>query len=149
MHALQFLVPLGWIETIGPMLPIAILTLAVGNIITRLLSHRTHKQQLEAGDDDAALSRYPPHVFTTNGLVILGLVFTLYRPTSGMILMIPVICVFITDFFEYESREVEARNDLEFERPKAGIAVSLLVLVYAAYYGLPFLYEPVLDALLA
>jgi hypothetical protein len=149
MHALQFLVPLGWIETIGPMLPIAILTLAVGNIITRLLSHRTHKQQLEAGDDDAALSRYPPHVFTTNGLVILGLVFTLYRPTSGMILMIPVIGVFITDFFEYESREVEARNDLEFERPKAGIAVSLLVLVYAAYYGLPFLYEPVLDALLA
>lgn len=148
MHALQFLVPLGWIETIGPMLPIAILTLAVGNIITRLLSHRTHKQQLEAGDD-AALSRYPPHVFTTNGLVILGLVFTLYRPTSGMILMIPVIGVFITDFFEYESREVEARNDLEFERPKAGIAVSLLVLVYAAYYGLPFLYEPVLDALLA
>ena len=66
-----------------------------------------------------------------------------------MILMIPVIGVFITDFFEYESREVEARNDLEFERPKAGIAVSLLVLVYAAYYGLPFLYEPVLDALLA
>ena len=147
MHALQFLVPLGWIETVGPLLPIAILTLAVGNIITRLLSHRKHKQQVEAGEE--GLDRYTPHVFTTTGLVILGLLFTIHRPTSGMILMLPLIGLFITDFFEFESREVEARNDLEFERPKAGIAVSLLVLVYAAYYGLPFLYQPVLDALLA
>jgi len=146
MYPLQFLVPLGWIETIGPMLPIAILTLAVGNIITRLLSHRTHRQQVEKADD--GLSRYPPHVFTTTGLVILGLLFTVYRPTSGMILMLPVIGVFITDFFEFESRAVEARNDMTFERPKAGIAISLLVLVYAAYYSLPFLYEPLLDALL-
>jgi len=147
MHALQFLVPLGWIETVGPLLPIAILTLAVGNIITRLLSHRKHKQQVEDGEE--GLDRYPPHVFTTTGLVILGMLFTVHRPTSGMILMLPLIGLFITDFFEFESREVEARNDLEFERPKAGIAVSLLVLVYAAYYGLPFLYQPVLDALLA
>ena len=148
MSPLQFLVPLGWIETIGPMLPIAILTLAVGNVITRLLSHRAQRQQVEnAGAEE--LSRYPPHVFSTTGLVILGLLFTIYRPTSGMILMVPVIGVFITDFFEFESREVEARNEMTFERPKAGIAVSLLVLVYAAYYSLPFLYEPVLDALLA
>ena len=147
MHALQFLVPLGWIETVGPLLPIAILTLAVGNIITRLLSHRKHKQQVEDGEE--GLDRYPPHVFTTTGLVILGLLFTVHRPTSGMILMLPLIGLFITDFFEFESREVEARNDLEFERPKAGIAISMLVLVYAAYYGLPFLYQPVLDALLA
>lgn len=146
MHPLQFLVPLGWIETVGPLLPIAILTLAVGNIITRLLSHRQHKQQVEDGNE--SLDRYTPHVFTTTGLVILGLLFTVYRPTSGMILMLPVIGLFITDFFEFESREVEARNDMTFERPKAGIAVSLLLLVYAAYYGLPFLYEPVLDALL-
>ena len=148
MYALQFLVPLGWIETVGPMLPIAILTLAVGNIVTRLLSHRTHKQQVEQTGDDDGLNRYPPHVFTTTGLVILGLLFTVYRPTSGMILMLPVIGVFITDFFEYESRAVEARNDMTFERPKAGIAISLLVFVYAAYYSLPFLYEPLLDALL-
>ncbi|MFC7042037.1 DUF7313 family protein [Halonotius sp. GCM10025705] len=148
MYPLQFLVPLGWIETVGPMLPIAILTLAVGNIVTRLMSHRTQKQQVEQTGDDG-LSRYPPHVFTTTGLVILGLLFTVYRPTSGMILMLPVIGVFITDFFEYESRAVEARNDMTFERPKAGFAISLLVLVYAAYYALPFLYQPVLDALLA
>jgi hypothetical protein len=147
MHPLQFLVPLGWIETVGPLLPIAILTLAVGNIITRLLSHRKHKQQVEDGEE--GLDRYAPHEFTTTGLVILGLLFTIHRPTSGMILMLPLIGLFITDFFEFESREVEARNDLEFERPKAGIAISLLVLVYAAYYGLPFLYQPVLDALLA
>ena len=147
MQLLSFLVPLGWIESVGPIIPLAILTLAVANMGTRLLSHRKHRQQAVDSDADS-LDRYTPHVFTTTGLVILGMLFTLYKPISGMIMMIPVIGLFITDFFEYESRAVEARNDMTFERPKAGIAISLLVLVYAAYYSLPFLYKPLLDALL-
>ena len=88
-------------------------------------------------------------MFTTTGLVILGMLFTLYKPIGGMILMIPVIGLFITDFFEFESREVEARNDMEFERPKAALGVSVLVLIYAAYYGLQFLYAPYLDLIFA
>ncbi|TQQ82723.1 hypothetical protein EGH24_04560 [Halonotius terrestris] len=149
MHPLQFLVPLGWIETIGPILPIALFVLAVANVGTRLLSHRQHEQQAAEGDDDEALDRYAPHVFTNTGLVTMGMLFTLYRPTSGMIFMIPVIGLFVTDFFEFESRLVEARNDMELERPKAGIAISLLVVVYAAYYGLEFLYSPYLDLIFA
>ena len=100
-------------------------------------------------DDTDSLDRYTPHVFTTTGLVILGMLFTLYKPIGGMILMIPVIGLFITDFFEFESREVEARNDMEFERPKAALGVSVLVLIYAAYYGLQFLYAPYLDLIFA
>ena len=147
MQSLQFLVPLGWIESVGPIVPIAILVLAVANMGTRLLSHRNHRQQVEAGAEE--LDRYTPHVFTTTGLVVLGMLFTLYRPTSGMILMIPVIGLFITDFFEFESREVEARNDMEFEQPKAAIGVSALVVVFAGYYGLRFLYGPYLDLIFA
>jgi len=101
MQLLSFLVPLGWIESVGPIIPLAILTLAVANMGTRLLSHRKHRQQ--AVDDDAdSLDRYTPHVFTTTGLVILGMLFTLYKPIGGMILMIPGIGLFITDFFELE-----------------------------------------------
>jgi hypothetical protein len=148
MQPLSFLVPLGWIESVGPIIPLAILTLAIANMGTRLLSHRHHKQQAVDGDADS-LDRYTPHVFTTTGIVILALLFTLYKPISGMILMIPVIGLFITDFFEFESREVEARNDMEFEQPKAALGVSVLLLIYAAYYGLPFLYEPYLDMLFA
>jgi hypothetical protein len=147
MHLLGFLVPLGWIEAVGPVLPIAILVLAVANVVTRLLSHRHHEQLAAEGNDE--LERYGPHVFTNTGLVILGLLFTLYRPISGMIFMIPVIGLFVTDFFEYESREVEVRNDMELERPKAGIAISVLVIIYAAYYGLQFLYQPYLDLIFA
>jgi hypothetical protein len=42
----------------------------------------------------------------------------------------------ITDFFEYESRLVEARQELQFERPKAAIAASVLVVLYAGYLAL-------------
>jgi hypothetical protein len=148
MQLLSFLVPLGWIESVGPIIPLAILTLAVANMGTRLLSHRKHKQQAVDNDADS-LDRYTPHVFTTTGLVILGMLFTLYKPIGGMILMIPVIGLFITDFFEFESREVEARNDMEFERPKAALGVSVLLLIYAAYFGLQFLYAPYLDLIFA
>ena len=148
MQPLSFLVPLGWIESVGPIIPLAILALAVANMGTRLLSHRKHRQQAVDSDADS-LDRYTPHVFTTTGLVILGMLFTLYKPISGMIMMIPVIGLFITDFFEYESREVEARNDMEFERPKAALGVSVLLLIYAGYYGLSFIYEPYLDMILA
>lgn len=147
MHTLQFLIPLGWVETVGPILPIAILTLTAANIVTRLLSYRSYKQQ--AADGAEELDRHGPHLFTSTGLVVLTLLFILYRPTSGMIMMVPVFGLFITDFFEFESREVEARNDMEIERPKAGIAISAVVLLYAAYYGFQFLYQPYVELILA
>jgi len=149
MSLLQFLVPLGWVETIGPILPLAILTLTIANMATRLLSHRTHKQQAEAGEKDEALSRYFPHTFTTLGVVLLGLLFIVYRPISGMIMMISLFGLLVTDFFEFEARLVEARNDMPLERPKAGFAVSVLALIYASYYGLQFLYGPYLDLIFA
>jgi len=149
MNPLQFLIPLGWVETVGPILPLAILVLVIANMSTRLLANRVHKQQADEGTKDEALSRYGPHTFTTMGLVIMSLLFIIYRPTSGMILAVPVVGLLLTDFFEFESRMVEARNDMPIERPKAGLAISVIVLVYAAYYGLQFLYGPYLDLIFA
>ena len=37
MQLLSFLVPLGWIESVGPIIPLAVLALAVANMGTRLL----------------------------------------------------------------------------------------------------------------
>ena len=149
MNPLQFLIPLGWVETVGPVLPMAIFVLVLVNMVTRLLGHRAHRQQLDDGGDDEALNRYTPHVFTTLGLVFLTFLSIVYRPVSGMILAVPVIGLLVTDFFEFESRLVEARNELPLERPKAGLAISVLVLVYAVYYAFRFLYGPYLDLIFA
>jgi len=144
MDPLQFLVPLGWIETIGPIAPIGILVLVVANIGTRILENRKQAYQLE---QDEPLTRHPLNTITTMGIVTLGLLFVLYRPISGMIMMIPIFGLFVADVFEFEGRQVEANNDLAFEWPKATLFATGLTLIYAMYYALDPLYAPYLDLL--
>jgi len=142
MDPLQFLVPLGWIETIGPIMPIAIFVLVVANIGARILENRRQSWQ---ADNDEPITRHPLNTVTTMGLVTLGLLFVVYRPISGMIMMIPIFGLFVADVFEFESRQVEADNDLEFEWPKATLLAAGLTLVYAVYYAFQPLYSPYLD----
>ncbi len=142
MDLLQFLVPLGWIETVGPIIPIAILVLVIANIGTRIKENRMQAQQAK---NDEEITRHPLNTFVTMGIVTLGLLFVVYRPTSGMILMLPIIGLFIADVFEFEGRRVEADNDLDFEWPKATLFSLGLALIYAAYYALAPLYGPYLD----
>ncbi|MGM0604688.1 MAG: DUF7313 family protein [Halobacteriota archaeon] len=147
MDPLQFLVPLDWIDEIGDVIPLAIFAVVLVNMLTRYLRHRTHVTQAENGDE--TLSRYLPHVVSNVALVLLVFLFMLYRPISGAIMAIPVVGVFVADVFEFEARNVEARNNMPIEWPKAGIAASSIVLIYAAYYGLRFLYAPFLDLVFA
>ncbi|MFW6320429.1 MAG: DUF7313 family protein [Halohasta sp.] len=142
MTLLEFLVPLGWVETVGPIAPIAILVLILANIGTRVLENRRQAHQAENGEP---ITRHPFNTFTTMGIVVMGLLFTLYRPISGMIMMIPVVGLFIADVFEFEARRVEADNDLTFEWPKASLFASAIALIYAMYYALNPLYAPYLD----
>jgi len=144
MDPLQFLVPLGWIETIGPIAPIGILVLVLANIGTRILENRKQAYQVE---QDEPLTRHPLNTITTMGIVTLGLLFVLYRPISGMIMMIPIFGLFVADVFEFEGRQVEANNDLAFEWPKATLFATGLTLIYAMYYALDPLYAPYLDLL--
>lgn len=133
MDPLQFLVPFDWLDVIGPVLPLAILVLALANVGTRLLAHREHRDQAEDADE---LDRYAPHTFTTVGLVFLSFLLIFHRPTGGTLLSLVAVTLLVADFFEFEARNVEARNDMVIERPKSAMAASVLVLIYAVYYSL-------------
>lgn len=133
MDPLQFLVPFGWLEVVGPALPIAILALAVANLATRHLAHRAHVKQAAEND---SVDQYFPHVFTTVGLVLLSFLFVLVRPVGGTILSLVAITLLVVDLFEYEARNVEARNDMTIEKPKSALLTSVLVVGYAVYYVL-------------
>jgi len=133
MDLLQFLVPLGWIDLLGPILPFAILVLALANVVTRLLAHRTQASQAQSQDE---VDRYTPHTVTTLGLAVLSFLMIPYRPVGGTILATITVVLVVTDVFEFEARNVEARNGLTFERPKSSLLTSSLVLLYAGYYCL-------------
>jgi hypothetical protein len=142
MDPLQFLVPLGWLSAVGPVLPYAILVMAVANLATRHIAYRSHVEQ---GTDGDAVEPYTPHAFTNIGLLLLCFLFVLDAPVSGVILSVLVITMLVADLFELEARNVEARNDMPIEAPKSSIAASLLVLVFASYYALWFLVAGIWD----
>lgn len=131
MDPLQFLVPLGWVDAIGDYLPFAIFVMIVVNAITRHQAHRTHRRNADAADGD--LPRYPPHDVANVGLVLLGVLYVVHHPHGGIILSSLIVTMFVADIFEFESREVEARNEMEMERPKAALAAWGLAFLYAAY----------------
>jgi tryptophan-rich sensory protein len=143
MDPLQFLVPLGWIEVVGPVLPFAILVLAVANVITRHLAHSQHVDQAAERDE---VDQYVPHAFTNVGLLLVCLLFTLHNITGGAILSVIVLTMVIADLFEFEARNVEARNDMTVEKPKSAIVTSALVLVWTAYYVLVAANLPIWEA---
>ncbi|MBP1923074.1 hypothetical protein J2751_002111 [Halorubrum alkaliphilum] len=135
MDPLQFLVPLDWLSVVGPMLPFAILVMAIANLATRHVAHKRHVEQGQNGD---SVDSYRPHAFTNVGLLLLSALFAIHAPTGGTILSIVVVTMLVADLFELESRNVEARNDMPIEAPKSSIVASALVLLYAAYYALFF-----------
>lgn len=139
MQPLQFAVPLDALEALEPFLRYIILGLVLVNMVTRILAHRKHADQAEDGDDDEQLSRYLPHSVTTVLLVLASFALLLIEPHGGMVMSVLALGLFITDFFEYESRRVEARTDKKLEWPKAAVGASVLLLLYAAFQALFFL----------
>jgi hypothetical protein len=63
-----------------------------------------------------------------------------------MVFSILFLGVFITDLFEFESRQVEVRNDRPLDAPKGAIAASVLALLYILYQTLFFVVAPVWNA---
>ncbi|WP_224269807.1 DUF7313 family protein [Haloprofundus salinisoli] len=136
MQPLQFIVPLDGLEAIAPALPAVILVLVLANMATRFLGHRAHARQAR---DDEEITRYTPHSLTSVALVVASFLFLIVEPHGGMVMSVLVVGMFLTDFFEFEARQVEARNGMPVERPKGGLAASVLVLLYAAFQSLFFL----------
>ncbi|QZP37189.1 DUF7313 family protein [Halobaculum magnesiiphilum] len=145
---LEFLVPLGALESVADVLPFAILAVVLVNVVTRLLAQRSFERAAAEGDDDEALSRFLPHEIVNGLLVLLSFAFMIVEPHGGMVLSVLVVGMVISDFFEYESRRVEARNDLEMDKPNSAIVASALVIAYAGYQALFFLVEPIWSSII-
>ena len=109
--------------------------LVVANFGTRLLAHRTHESQYEAGGAEE-LSRHPVHVGTNVALVATSFFYMTLAHHGGMVMSVLVLGAVITDFFEFESRKVEARRDIPLERPKGSLVAAVLVFMYAGYQSL-------------
>jgi hypothetical protein len=147
MQPLQFLVPLDPLVAAESVIPFVVLALLLANMVTRLVAHSKHVEQATAADDDSELSRYTPHSVTTVLLVLASFAFLVVAPHGGMVMSVLVLAIFLADFFEFESRKVEARNELEMERPKAAVTASVVALLYAGYQTLFFVIEPVWSAI--
>lgn len=139
MQPLQFLVPVGVLADFEQVIPIAALVLVLVNMGTRLLGYRKHRKEVKDGKE--SLSWYTPHIVSSLVLLFVSFAFLVVAPHGGMVLSVLVLGMVMTDFFEFESRNVEARNAMSLERPKAGLVASVFVLLYAAYQALFFLIQ--------
>jgi hypothetical protein len=133
MTPLEFLVPIEALEALTGVLPYVLLVLVLANLVTRHLAHRKHKR---AYRDDAELSHYTPHVAVSILLVLASFLFMVFHPHAGMVLSVLIVGMVVSDFFEFEARQVEARNGLPIEAPKSAIAASFVVLLYTLYQSL-------------
>lgn len=145
MQPLQFLVPVGVLAEFEQVIPVVAFVLVLANIATRLLGHRKHRKQVENGDED--LGWYVPHLITSFLLVLVSFAYLIVEPHAGMVLSVLVVGTLVTDFFEVEARNVEARNTLSLEKPKAAVVASVFVLLYAGFQALFFLVEPIWSAI--
>ena len=121
-------------EITGEILVVEVLLLGIvlANMAARALAHRHHESQVEEGGAEA-ISRHPAR-FGANLLLVLGAFYYMtVHHHAGIVLSVLVLGVVFTDIFEFESRKVEARREIELDRPKAAVASSLLALVYIGY----------------
>ncbi|NHX35719.1 MULTISPECIES: DUF7313 family protein [Halolamina] len=139
MTPLQFAVPIGALESISGAFPYVILGLVVANLLTRHLAYRRYKRAAEGGAD--TLSRYTPHVAVSALAILVSLLYLVIEPHSGMVISVLVVGTFVADVFEFEARQVEARNNLEIEKPKGAITASVVALLYALYIALFWVIE--------
>jgi hypothetical protein len=140
MQPLQFAVPIEGLEAVADILPHVVLVFVLITMATRLLAHRRHEQAVAEGIE--SLSRFYPHWLLMGTLTLISFGYLIVSPHDGTITSMFVLATFIADFFEFEARNVEARNGLELERPKGALAATTFLLLYAAYQSVFFLIAP-------
>lgn len=139
MQPLEFLVPLGALDAVAGALAYLVLVLVLVNLGTRYRAHQVHKSQAQNGGEP---SRYGPHLAANLALVLVSFLYMIPEPHGGMVLSALVVGMVVSDFFELEARQLEARNEMEIERPKSAMTLSGLVLLYAAYQALFWIVAP-------
>lgn len=131
----------GPLDTVlAPVIEYVLLVLVVANLGTRLLAHRSHVAAAAEGAE--SLSRHRLHEVSNVVLVLASFYYLTLHHHAGMVLSVIVLGTVIADFFEFEGRQVELRQDWELEPPKGAIVGSMLALAYAAFQSLFFLVKP-------
>jgi len=129
-----------------PVIGFVLLGLVLVNMAIRGLAFRSHRKEASEGGAEA-ISRYLPLEATNVALILGSFYYMTLEYHAGMVLSVLVLGMFISDFFEFEARKVEARRDVPLEPPNSAIAASVLVLLYAGYQTLFFVIAPVWNAI--
>ena len=145
MQPLQFAVPIGGLEAVAEFLPAAVLLLVLGTMATRMLAHKRHERAVSEGAE--SLDRFYPHWLLMGVLTLVSFAYLIVAPHGGTIMSTLVLSTFIADFFEFEARNVEARNGLELDRPKGALVATAFLLLYALYQSLFFVVAPLWNAI--
>ncbi|MFB6206138.1 MAG: hypothetical protein ABEJ05_06395 [Haloglomus sp.] len=132
---------------LGPYIEYVLLALLIVNMGARIMEYEQIKRQAKAGGDEA-VSRNPLRVGTNILLVVGSFYYLTLHHHGGLVFSVLVLGLFITDLFEFESRKVEARREIDIERPKGAIAASVLALLYIGYQALFFVIKPVWSSII-
>ncbi|WP_115863698.1 DUF7313 family protein [Halorussus litoreus] len=132
---------------LAPIIEYVVLALVLANMGTRWWAYRDYRQQARDDDHEEALDRNWLHEISNVVLVLASFFLLTIHHHAGMVLSSLVIGLFLTDFFEFEAREVELRNEERLSSPKGAITASFVVVLYAGYLSLFFVIEPYWSAI--
>jgi hypothetical protein len=146
MQPLQFVVPIDALAALEPYIAHIAFALVLANLLTRHRAHKSYVEQAEQGVED--LSRHTLHTVTNVALILASFLYLFLAPHGGMVLTTLVVGLFLSDFFEFEARQVEVRNGMDVEQPKSSLVASAVVVLYAGFQSVFFVIEPVWNAII-
>lgn len=130
-----------------PIIEFVVLALVLVNMGTRLFAYRDYRTQARDDDREEHLSRNVVHEASNVLLVLASFYLLTLHHHAGIVLSTLVVGLFLTDFFEFEAREVELRKGERLSKPNGAMVASLVVLLYAAYQSLFYLIAPFWNAI--
>lgn len=130
----------GPLDALHSQITYVLLGLVFVNMVTRFIAHRRHVDQYDDGGAEA-ITRWIPHEISNVVIMLAAFYFTTVQQHGGVVISMLVVGMVITDFFEFESRKVEARRDMPLDIPKAAYTAWGLALLYAIYQA--FFYGPI------
>lgn len=131
-----------------PLALYVVLALVVVNFGTRFFAQRSYRKQAKSDDHDEYLSRSIVHEVSNVLLVLASFYYLTLHHHAGIVLSSLVLGLFLTDFFEFEAREVELRNGEKLSNPNGALVASFVVFLYAGYLSLFFLVKPLWDSVI-
>ena len=138
---------LGPIDVLEPYVEYVVFALVLVNMGTRFFAYRDYRKQARSDDHEEYLSRNLVHEVSNVVLVLASFYLLTVHHHAGIVLSTLVLGLFVTDFFEFESREVELRNGDRLSQPNGALVASFVVFLYAGYLSLFYVVEPIWNAI--